>query len=173
MLSINKRKLFFFSDELVCEHYTCANEYCQHSYEVCSSDTPNYPACTSTYTVNPITRKLELQQKRCTVVSKADSSCDTQMCLIDTNLDITQKSYNCCCNQRLCNVNETFTYPIQLESYGKRACVSFNVFSSIGKKECQSSHCEYGCDIVNNQLVCTCPKGLVLVDKTRCEGTQD
>ena len=45
-----------------------------------------------------------------------------------------------------------------------------NTHFVLGWKECQEKLCQYGCDVVNNELVCSCPDYLVQINKTNCEG---
>ena len=109
---------------LVCEKYNCTNAFsslCYHGYEICNSDGANH-FCQSTYYINA-DNKLDLLQKGCLDSKLPGFNCSTnEYCHIDNPLNGEASTlYPCCCNTSLCNQNESFTHPTELDSYGENS----------------------------------------------------
>ena len=76
--------------------------------------------CQSLYTINATTAKLDLHYKGCLRLPAVTMDTVSTDCLIDFPFTGPLKNeYTCYCNESLCNVNESITYPTRLSSYGK------------------------------------------------------
>ena len=116
-------ELVLIVDYLVCEKYNCTNaldtSLCYHGYEECNSDGANH-FCQSTYYING-DNKLDLLQKGCLDSELPGYNCSTnEYCHIDNPLNGSGLTiYACCCHTSLCNQNESFTHPTELDIYGE------------------------------------------------------